>query len=89
VCKKEGGLAKNIQWQDYRQWMDQSNPLYINPKIGKERMVELYNYAVRSFYLSPTTILRSFSHIRSFSDFNKYFTGFKSIFGYIRKSFIK
>lgn len=89
ICKKEGGLAENIKWHDYRQWMDQTNPLYINPKIGKERMVELYNYAVRSFYLSPATILRLIFHIRSPSDFKKYFIGFKSIFGLIKKSFIK
>lgn len=87
VCKKDGGLAENIRWEDYRQWMDQTNPLYVNPKIGKDRMVQLYNYAVRSFYLSPLTILRFLSHIRSFSDFNKYFTGFKSIYDIIRKSF--
>ncbi|MFH1507534.1 MAG: radical SAM protein, partial [Candidatus Omnitrophota bacterium] len=88
ICKKEGGLAENIQWQDYRQWMDQTNPLYVNPKIGREKMVKLYNYAVRSFYLSPSVILRFFSHIRSFSDFKKYLRGFKSISQIIKKSFI-
>jgi radical SAM superfamily enzyme YgiQ (UPF0313 family) len=88
ICKKEGGLVEKIKWQDYRQWMDQTNPLYVNPKIGKERMVELYNYAVRSFYLSPATILRFLLRIRSFSDAKKYFTGFKSIAKIIKKSFV-
>jgi len=58
LCKAEGGLVDNIKWEDYRQWMDQSEPLYINRKIGKEKMVELYNYAVRSFYTSAGTIMR-------------------------------
>ena len=88
VCKREGGLVDGIKWEDYRQWMDHSRPLYINPKIGREKMIELYNYALRSFYLSPGTILRVFSHIRSLSDFKKYLKGFKSISGVIKKSFI-
>lgn len=87
ICKNEKGLVDNIQWEDYRQWMDQSRPLYINPKIGKEKMVELYNYAVRSFYLSPNTLFKSFLRIRSLSDFRRYFTGFKSISGIIWRSF--
>lgn len=88
ICKMDSGLADNIQWGDYKQWMDQTNPLYINPRIGKEKMIELYSYAVRSFYCSPGTILRSFSHIHSVADFKKYFTGFKSIAGVIKRSFV-
>lgn len=88
LCKAEGGLVDNIKWEDYRQWMDQSKPLYINHKIGREKMVELYNYALRSFYISAGTILRSVSNIRSFADLNKYFTGFKSISKIIKASFV-
>lgn len=87
ICKREGGLLDNIRWEDYRQWMEQSNPLYINPRIGREKMVNLYNYAVRSFYLSPRTILRAFSRLRSLSDFKKYITGFRSISDIIKNSF--
>lgn len=89
ICKQDGGLVDGIQWGDYRQWMDQENPLYINPKIGKEKMVELYNYAVRSFYLSPATIVRMLFQIHSPADLRKYFVGFKSIAGIIKKSFAR
>lgn len=87
ICKADGGLVENITWEDYKQWMDPRNPLYVNPRIGKERMVELYDYAVRSFYTSPSTIFRALTHIRSFKDFKKYLTGFRSILGIITRSF--
>jgi len=88
VCKTDGGLKPNIKWEDYNQWIHHDDPLYINPMIGKKRMVELYSYAVRSFYLSPGTILRIISNIRTAGDFRKYFTGFKSIAGIIKRSFV-
>ena len=87
ICKIDGGLVENISWEDYKQWMDPRNPLYINPRIGKERMVDLYDYAVRSFYTSPATVLRAITNIRSLSDIKKYMTGFRSIYGIIKRSF--
>ena len=89
MCKEEGGLVDNIQWDDFKQWMDQENPLYINPLIGKERMVGLYNYAMKSFYLSPDYILRSVCSIRSFEDFKKYLTGFESLTELFKRHFFK
>lgn len=89
LCQTDGGLAQNITWEQYRQWMDPVNPLYVNPKIGKKRMVELYDYAVRSFYTSPATVLRALMNIRSFSDIKKYITGFRSIVGILIRSFKK
>lgn len=79
ICKKEGGLVENIDWRDYKQWMDQKNPLYINPKLGKEKMLELYQYAFRSFYLSPKYIWKNLKRIKGIEDFRKYFKGFLSI----------
>lgn len=87
MCKEEGGLLENIKWEDFKQWMDQENPLYINPRIGKKKMVELYNYAVRSFYLSPHYILQCLKHVRSIADFRKYFTGFSSLLEVFRRDF--
>lgn len=86
ICKREDGLVENIDWKDYRQWMDQKNPLYINPRLGKEKMLELYQYAFRTFYLSPKYIWKSFKRIRSWEDFVKYFKGFSSIKGLLGMS---
>lgn len=88
VCKNEGGLIDNIQWEDFREWMDPTKPLYINPKIGKGKMIEIYNYAIRSFYLSPATLFRMLTHIRSLSDIKKYIFGFKAISGVLKRSII-
>jgi len=79
VCKAEGGLIDNIGWDDYKQWMDQHNPLYINPKLGKRKMLELYQYAFRAFYLSPKYIFRTIFRIRSIEELQKYIKGFTSI----------
>lgn len=87
MCKEEGGLADDIQWEDFKQWMDQENPLYINPLIGRKRMVELYNYAMKSFYLSPAFILRSLKNVRSYSDLKRYFTGFISLTEVLKRYF--
>jgi anaerobic magnesium-protoporphyrin IX monomethyl ester cyclase len=89
LCKADGGLAQNITWEQYRQWMDPVNPLYVNPKIGKERMVELYDYAVRSFYTSPATIFRALTKIHSPADMKKYLKGFRSIAGVLLRSLTK
>ena len=77
MCKDN--LRENIQWSDYSQWMTQDDPLYINPKIGKERMVELYRYALKSFYGSPGYIMRSLSKIRTMTDVVKYYKGMRSL----------
>lgn len=89
ICKEEGGLVKDIQWEDFKQWMDQKNPLYINPLIGKNRMVELYNYAMKSFYLSPLFLFRSLLRIRSYNDFKKYLKGFFSLIEVFKRYFSK
>ena len=79
LCKADGGLVADIKWEDYKQWMEPSNPLYINPRIGQGRMVKLYDYAVRSFYTSPRTIPRHALHVRSLSDLWKYMKAVRSI----------
>lgn len=81
ICKKEGGLVGDIDWKDYKQWMDQKNPLYINPKLGKDKMLDLYQYAFRTFYLSPKYIWKNLKRIRSLEDVKKYLKGFSSIKG--------
>jgi anaerobic magnesium-protoporphyrin IX monomethyl ester cyclase len=79
VCRDEGALPKNIEWEDFKVWMDPTQPIYVNPRIGKEKMVKLYNEAVTSFYLSPSTIFRAIGQVRSLTDLRKYFTGALSL----------
>jgi anaerobic magnesium-protoporphyrin IX monomethyl ester cyclase len=70
-CKSDGGLREDASWDDYLH-IDFSNPVYVNPKIGKERMLELYDSAFREFYSSPKVILRNLISIHSFHDVRRY-----------------
>ena len=74
-CTEIGGIRDNLDWEDYKEWMDPTNPLWVNPLIGKEKMIELYNYAVRTFYLSPATLMRAISNVRTPTEFVKYTKG--------------
>lgn len=88
VCKEVGGLKEDITWEDFKLWMDPTQPLWINPLIGKERMVEIYNLAVRDFYLSPSTLFRAARNIRNLTDVRKYATGLWSISDLLKNSLI-
>lgn len=87
MCREEGGLRPNIRWEDFREWTNMSNPLYINPRIGKQRMVEIYNYAMRSFYLSPGNLIRKGMSIRSLGDIRRYLNGFRALSGIFARCF--
>ena len=85
-CKEIGGLQENIQWEDYKQWMDPTVPLWVNPLIGKERMLDLYNLAIRTFYLSPSTLIRTALNIKSLTELKKYAKGLYSMLEVLKGS---
>jgi len=87
MCKAEDALPEDIKWEDFKMWMDPTNPIYVNPLIGDKKMVKLYNEAVSSFYLSPKTLMRSLMQIHSVSDLRKYSKGFISIIEIIKRRF--
>ena len=89
VCEEIGGLKENIDWEDYKQWIDPSDPLWVNPLVGKERMVKLFNYSIRTFYLSPGTLWRAARNIKSFTELKKYLKGFHSILEVLKGSFTR
>lgn len=79
-CEQTGGIRKDARWEDYSA-VDFSNPIYINPLLGKEKMIELYNYAHRSYYTSPKVIINILKSIRSTRDIARYLKGFKAVIG--------
>ncbi len=85
-CKEIGGLRENIEWEDYKQWMDPTAPLWVNPLIGKERMLDLYNMAIRAFYLSPSTLIRTALNIKSPTELKKYAKGLYSMIEVLKES---
>ncbi len=60
---------------------DDSSPVYINPRIGKDKMLNLKNQAIRGYYLNPTVIYRNLKHINTLEDVRKYYTAAKALLG--------
>ena len=80
ICRKMGGLREDIRWEDYSS-VDFSNPVYVNPIIGKENMQKILKYAYRRYYIDPVVILKNIKTIRTWTDIKKYFVAFRAIFG--------
>ncbi|MFC2056493.1 B12-binding domain-containing radical SAM protein [Chloroflexota bacterium] len=80
TCLLDKGVRLDATWDDYNV-TDFSNPLYVNPLLGKDKMTELVRYAVRSYYLQPTVIMRNLVQIKSIDDIKKYWFAARSIFG--------
>ncbi|MCK5582964.1 MAG: radical SAM protein, partial [Elusimicrobiales bacterium] len=62
ICKEKGILREDADWEDFNAW-DFSNPVYINPLIGKERMQAILKSAYNSYYLNPAVILANLKEI--------------------------
>lgn len=62
ICKATGGLREDARWSDYNAW-DYTNPVYVNPVIGREKMIGLYNNAYLNFYSNPAVWYRNIKEI--------------------------
>lgn len=58
ICKEKGILRDGADWKDFNAW-DFSNPVYINPLVGKEKMQSILNGAYLRYYSSPAVIWRN------------------------------
>ena len=79
-AKEDGGLKENMSWKDYS-CVDYSNPVYVNPKIGKEKMQELLARAFNEYYRQPKVIYRNFKKITRLKDITKYVKAFRALTG--------
>lgn len=80
LCKKDGGLRETASWDDFRA-TDFSNPVYVNPILGKEKMIGLYRKAMQSYYCHPKVIARNLLSIRSLDDIRRYWYGVLALIG--------
>lgn len=78
ICSLDGGLRKDVKWDDYS-GTDFSNPVYVNPQIGKEKMIYYFNHSINTYYLQPNVIIKHLSSIRSIEDIKKYFFALQSL----------
>ena len=62
ICKEMGVLREHARWSDFNSW-DFSNPVYINPFIGKENMQKLLKQAYLSFYSNPVVWYRNLKEL--------------------------
>lgn len=79
-AKEDGGFREDVTWKDYSA-VDYSNPVYVNPKIGREKMQGLLAKAFREYYRQPMVIYRNFKKIRGFKDIAKYVKAFRALTG--------
>lgn len=79
-CKKDGGLRNNYSWEDFNLFNDE-NPVYINPRIGKQKLLRIRNEAIKRYYTKPKVIFRNLKTIDSSDDFKKYFFAAKALIG--------
>jgi len=70
-CREGGGFREDAAWDDYNS-TDFSNPVYVSPLLGKDRMLAYYNKAHLKFYTSPKVLLANILSIRSFEDIKRY-----------------
>lgn len=79
-AKEDGGLREDVTWKDYS-CVDYSNPVYVNPKIGKEKMQELLSKAFNEYYKHPMVIWRNLKKITRPKDIMKYVKAFRALTG--------
>ena len=79
-CRESGGLRENVAWEDYSS-TDFSNPIYVNPLLGKNRMIDYYNKAHAKFYSSPAVVATNLLSIKSIQDIKRYWRAFNALLG--------
>lgn len=79
-AREDGGLREDVTWKDYSA-VDYSNPVYVNPRIGKEKMQKLLKRAFDEYYRQPMVIYRNLKAIKSLKDIAKYVKAFRALSG--------
>lgn len=63
ICAADGGLRNDAQYDEYEMYLP-DNPVYVNPRIGKNGMIRLIKDAYRHFYTSPVVLYRNIIQLR-------------------------
>lgn len=72
ICKAEGTLREDAQWEEYLS-IDYDNPIYVNPKLGVEKMKYYYKKAYKSYYSNPRVYLANLKAFKSWDDLKRAF----------------
>lgn len=84
LCRADGGLRADARWADYNAW-DYARPVYVNPRIGRERMREVYRRAYLDFYSNPVVLARNLKELLLLRQHpRKFWLGLKGFMGMLR-----
>jgi len=81
-CKAVGGLMESPKWENFNLYCER--PVYVNPKIGLERMRDLQRHAIRSYYTSPRVVAMNLRTINTFTDVKKYAKAMLAVCGMLK-----
>jgi len=79
-CEEDGGLRNDIEWADFRS-TEFSNPVYINPLIGREKFIKLTIKAYRTYYTHPKVLFRNLISIRSLDHIRRNIYALRALLG--------
>ena len=84
LAAADGGLRAGAKHEDYNQW-DYTDPVYVNPLLGKAGMQKLLKKAFFDFYTSPVVLLRNLKELVLLrQDPYKFWLGIKGVLGFFK-----
>jgi len=81
-CREDGGLREDFEWRDFSM-TNWSRLVYINPRLGVQKMMALQRKAIVGYYTSPRVIWRNLTAIDSLDDVRKYTDAALALSGYL------
>jgi radical SAM superfamily enzyme YgiQ (UPF0313 family) len=87
-CRQDGGLREDYDWRDFSM-TNWTRLVYVNPRLGSQRMLTLQRQAILSYYRSPRVIWRNLLSINSMDDVRKYFNAALALSGYLAPAKIR
>jgi anaerobic magnesium-protoporphyrin IX monomethyl ester cyclase len=78
-CKADGGIMENPGWENFNIYA--KHPVYVNPRLGYEKMRQLQETALRGYYTNWNVILMNFKTITTPTDVKKYFLAARAVLG--------
>jgi radical SAM superfamily enzyme YgiQ (UPF0313 family) len=78
-CKADGGIMENHRWENFNIYA--KYPVYVNPRLGYEKMRQLQESALRGYYTNWEVILMNLKTITTPTDVKKYFQAALAVLG--------
>ncbi len=70
TCKKYGKLRDTPGWENY-DFLNFSNPIFINDNMTSDELIKVYKEAWKKFYLRPSYIWKQFKRMRTLEDIKR------------------